>query len=982
MASFFSDFGLMWYLEELNKKEFMKFKEVLRKEMAESGLQHIPWTEVKKASREDLANLLVKHYEKKAWDVTFRIFQNINRKDLSERAAGEMAGHSKIYQAHLKKVLSQDCSRKFNIPIQHFLKEEFTPDKCSRLQQLFVPKTTEKKPHTVLLKGVSGVGKTVLLAELMMAWSEGLMFQNEFSYVFYLCCHEIKQLKTASLADLLSREWPRPSAPIAEIVSQPAKLLFIIDSLEGLNCDWSEPESELCDNWMQKCPVSILLSSLLRRKLLPESSLLITATPEAFENLEDRIEYTDMKMMTGLDESSRRAFFQGLFQDKNTSQEVFRLVRANEQLFSICHVPSLCLVVATCVKNEIGKGGDLSAVCRCTTSVFAAYVLNLFIPKSAHYPSKKSQALLRGLCSVAAEGMWTDNFAFNQEDLEKNGVFHSDISTLLNMKILLKSRDSKNLYTFLHPSIQEFCAALFYLVNSHVDHPSKDVLCVETLLFTFLKKVRVQWIFLGCFIFGLLHKSEQAKLEAFFGYQLSQEVKQTLCQSLEKISADEELRKQIDDMKLFYCLFELEDDGFVTQVMTFLPQIKFVAKEYSDLIVAAYCLKNCSTLQKLSISTQDILQEEKDPSYLKKLLLCWQDLCSVLGSSQQIQVLQVKDTYLNELAFLELHNHLRNPSCAPRKFLVNNVSFLCNNQLFFELLTQNHNLHHLDLSLTSLSRSDVKLLCEVLNQKGCHIEELLLSGCQLSPDDCKIFASTLISSKTLRHLNVSCNNLDKGMYLLSKALCHPDCVLKDLVLASCSLSKQCWNYLSDVLKRNKTLSHLDISSNDLQDEGLKVLCQALSLPDSALKSLFLRRCLITSSGCQYLAEVLSSNQNLISLQVSNNKLEDAGVKLLCEAIKEPNCRLENLGLEACELTGACCEDLVSALSQNETLWAINLLKNALDRRGLAVLCEALKLRRCTPNVLGLQITDFDKETQELLIAEKEKNPYLTILSSV
>ncbi|EGW09606.1 NACHT, LRR and PYD domains-containing protein 4C [Cricetulus griseus] len=781
MASFFSDFVFMWYLEELNKKEFMKFKEVLRKEMAESGLQHIPWTEVKKASREDLANLLVKHYEKKAWDVTFRIFQNINRKDLSERAAGEMAGHSKIYQAHLKKVLSQDCSRKFNIPIQHFLKEEFTPDKCSRLQQLFVPKTTEKKPHTVLLKGVSGVGKTVLLAELMMAWSEGLMFQNEFSYVFYLCCHEIKQLKTASLADLLSREWPRPSAPIAEIVSQPAKLLFIIDSLEGLNCDLSEPESELCDNWMQKCPVSILLSSLLRRKLLPESSLLITATPEAFEKLGDRIEYTVKNFVTGFNENSRRSCFQRVFQDEDTAQEVFTLVRENEQLYNICHVPSLCWMVATCLNDEVKRGGHLSAVCRCTTSVFAAYVLNLFIPQSAHYPSKKSQALLRGLCSVAAEGMWTDNFAFNQKDLEKNGVFHSDISTLLNMKILLKSRDSKNLYTFLHPSIQEFCAALFYLVNSHVDHPSKDVLCVETLLFTFLKKVRVQWIFLGCFIFGLLHKSEQAKLEAFFGYQLSQEVKQTLCQSLEKISADEELRKQIDDMKLFYCLFELEDDGFVTQVMTFLPQIKFVAKEYSDLIVAAYCLKNCSTLQKLSISTQDILQEEKDPSYLKKLLLCWQDLCSVLGSSQQIQVLQVKDTYLNELAFLELHNHLRNPSCAPRKFLVNNVSFLCNNQLFFELLTQNHNLHHLDLSLTSLSRSDVKLLCEVLNQKGCHIEELLL--------------------------------------------------------ASCSLSKQCWNYLSDVLKRNKTLSHLDVSSNDLQDEGLKVLCQALSLPDSALKSL-------------------------------------------------------------------------------------------------------------------------------------------------
>uniref|UniRef100_A0A8C2LPS2 NACHT, LRR and PYD domains-containing protein 4 n=1 Tax=Cricetulus griseus TaxID=10029 RepID=A0A8C2LPS2_CRIGR len=924
MASFFSDFGLMWYLKELNKKEFMKFKEVLRQEIAESGLQHIPWNEVKKASREHLANLLVKHYEQKAWDVTFRIFQNINRKDLSERAAEEMAGEL-MYQAYLKNMLSHDWSRKFKIAIECFGNEDLTQDNCSRLWNLFVPKANEK-PHTVLLIGMSGVGKTVFLAQLMRAWSEGLMFQNEFSYVFYLCCHEIKQLKTASLADLLSREWPRPSAPIAEIVSQPAKLLFIIDSLEGLNCDWSEPESELCDNWMQKCPVSILLSSLLRRKLLPESSLLITATPEAFEKLGDRIEYTVKNFVTGFNENSRRSCFQRVFQDEDTAQEVFTLVRENEQLYNICHVPSLCWMVATCLNDEVKRGGHLSAVCRCTTSVFAAYVLNLFIPQSAHYPSKKSQALLRGLCSVAAEGMWTDNFAFNQKDLEKNGVFHSDISTLLNMKILLKSRDSKNLYTFFHPSIQEFCAALFYLVNSHVDHPSKDVLCVETLLFTFLKKVRVQWIFLGCFIFGLLHKSEQAKLEAFFGYQLSQEVKQTLCQSLEKISADKELRKQIDDMKLFYCLFELEDDGFVTQVMTFLPQIKFVAKEYSDLIVAAYCLKNCSTLQNLSISTQDILWKENDPIYLKKLLLRWQDLCSVLGSSEQIQVLQVKDTYLDELAFLELYNHLKNPR-------VNNVT-LWYNQLFFELLTQNHNLHHLDLSLTCLSHSDVKLLYDALNQEECHIEELLMtfffSCCQLSHDDCIIFASILISSKKLRHLNVSYNNLDKGMYLLSKALCHPDCVLKDLVLASCSLSKQCWNYLSDVLKRNKTLSHLDVSSNDLQDEGLKVLCQALSLPDSALKSLFLRRCLITSSGCQYLAEVLSSNQNLISLQVSNNKLEDAGVKLLCEAIKEPNCRLENLGLEACELTGASCEYLVSALSQNETLWAINLLKNALD----------------------------------------------------
>lgn len=53
------------------------------------------------------------------------------------------------------------------------------------------------------------------------------------------------------------------------------------------------------------------------------------------------------------------------------------------------------------------------------------------------------------------------------------------------------------------------------------------------------------------------------------------------------------------------------------------------------------------------------------------------------------------------------------------------MSFLCNNYMFFELLMQNRNLRYLNLSLTTLSHSDVKLLCEVLNQEECNIEKLL-----------------------------------------------------------------------------------------------------------------------------------------------------------------------------------------------------------------------------------------------------------------
>ncbi|XP_031240093.1 NACHT, LRR and PYD domains-containing protein 4A isoform X2 [Mastomys coucha] len=738
MTSFFSDFGLMWYLEELNKKEFMKFKEFLKQEILQLGLKQISWTELKKASREDLASLLLKHYEEKqAWDMTFRFFQKINRKDLIERAKREIdeifnhsplgltdSGYPKLYRAHLKIKLTHDTSRALNISIQNFFKEKFTEDDYDCFESLLQSKGTESKPQVVFLSGVAGIGKTLMLKRLMLAWIEGLVFPHKFSYIFYFCCQEVKQLKTASLAELISREWPGPSAPIEEILSEPEKLLFIIDSLEGMECDLFKWESELCDNCMEKQSVNILLSSLLRRKMLLESSLLISTTPETFEKMKNRIEYTHVKIITGLTEKNIKMNFHRLFQDRNRAQEAFSLVRENEQLFTVCQVPVLCWMVATCLKEEIEKGRDPISICRCTTSLYTTHIFNLFIPQSACSPSKKSQDQLQGLCSLAAEGMWTDTFVFGEEALRRNGIMDSDIPTLLDIGMLANIRESENSYVFFHPSVQEVCAAIFYLLKSHVDHPSQDVKSIETLMFIFLKKVKVQWIFLGWFIFGLLHESEQKKLKAYFGHQLSQEIKHQLYQCLETISGNEELQEQIDGMKLFYCLSEMDDEAFLVHAMNCIEQVNFVAKDYSDVIVAAHCLKHCSTLKKLSFSTQNILNEEQEHSYMERLLTGWNHICSVLISSKDIQELQMKDTNLNEPAFSVLYNNLKYRNCTLKVLVANNVFFLCEKHLFFELI-QNCNLQHLNLSLTVLSPNDVKLLCDVLNQAECNIEKLV-----------------------------------------------------------------------------------------------------------------------------------------------------------------------------------------------------------------------------------------------------------------
>ncbi|XP_045387878.1 NACHT, LRR and PYD domains-containing protein 4 [Lemur catta] len=980
-SSFFSDFGLIWCLEELKKEEFRKFKEHLKQETLQPGLQQIPWTEVKKASREDLANLLVKHYEEQQmWNITLKIFHKISRQDLCDKVLRERTGHRKLYQDHVRKKFSDLWSSRSIAGFYAYFRSEVRQEEREHLERVFAPSGTGKQPYTLVIHGMEGIGKTTFLMKVMLAWSETNVYQDRFLYVFYFCCRELKQLTETSLAELISRDWPSSSAPITEIMSQPERLLFIIDSFEQLQCELNEPESDLCSDWMKTQPVRMLLSSLLRKKMLPESSLLIgVASPPCPVELEDQLVCPELLPFPGFSESDRKLFFCCLFQDRSRAMEAFDFVRKNKQLFIMCEIPLLCWIVCTCVKQEMEKGKDLALTCRRATSLFSSFVFNLFTPKGANCPNQQSQFLLKGLCSLAAEGMWTEVSEFSEQDLRRNGIVGSDIPALLDTKILVKC--TKHSYMFIHMSIQEFCAAMFYLLKIDGVHPNPAVRFGETVLLTYLKTQRkARWISLGSFICGLLHENEQEKLDAFFGFQLSREIKQQFHQCLKSLGEREDLQRQTDFLALFYCLFEMQDEAFARQAVNFLQEVNFCIHENSDLEVCAYCLKYCSGLRKLRFSVQKVFKEENGQCSMSSgSFIHWHHVCSVLTANEHLKEFKLMDSNLNESALMTLCNQLRHPSCRLQTLELNAVSFSGESMVVFEVLFHNPDLKHLNLFSVNLSRGDVQMLCKALTYRMCNIEKLALGSCSLSLEDCEVFASVLSSSKKLKHLNLSCNYLDQGMRPLCEALCHPDCVLEYLVLAYCYLSEHSWEYISKALMCSKTLHHLDLSVNTLKDEGLTILCEALKHPDCCLWSLCLVKCFFTAAGCQGLASVLTSNQNLKNLQLGYNDIGDVGMKVLCKALTHPNCHLEQLGLEGCELTSACCKDLSSVLTSSKTLRKLNLVMNAFDHSGVVVLCEALRHPDCVLKILVLNKYEFHEETQMFLMAEEERNPDLAII---
>uniref|UniRef100_A0A8C1US29 NACHT domain-containing protein n=1 Tax=Cyprinus carpio TaxID=7962 RepID=A0A8C1US29_CYPCA len=803
-----------------------------------------------------------------------------------------------------------------------------SPIKCNDIFKA-LPRQNKPPIRTVLTKGVAGIGKTVSVQKFVLDWTEGKANQD-VRFVFPLLFRELnligkEQYTLEQLVYLFFREIEGFSLSNLEKF----KVIFIFDGLDECRLPLDFRNNKRCSDITEPASVDVLLTNLIKGNLLPSALIWITSRPAAASQIPPEC-VDQVTEVRGFNDPQKDEYFRKRISDQSLANRIISHMKLSRSLYIMCHIPVFCWISATVLERMLSDG-ESCQIPKSLTEMYTHFLIFQTLQMKDKYKELHhldphlSRNNILSLGKLAFQQLRKGFVIFYEEDLIECGIDVTDASVCSGLCTQIFWEEfglyQRKVFCFVHLSFQEYLAALF--VHLHwftTQKPSSDELkipfqdtdfgelCIDSSLFDLHKSAVNQAL-----------KSKNGHFDLFLRFLLglSQERSETLFRHLsiqighithsnentvmhikEKLGTGLSPERSIN---LFHCLNELNDHSLIKEIQTYLHS------------------------GQLSVEVLSNAQ--------------WSALVFVLLTSDEgLEVFDLKKFFKSDECLFKLHPVIK----ASRIAILSSCKLTKKScSALASVLESNPNvLRQLDLSFNDLGDKGVKSLCSGLRSPHCKLQTLKLEFCGLRRDSCSAIVAALTSNPShLKELVLSYNNIgnEAATWLLGLV---PDCELETLRLSSCGITKEACAFLTSALSSKPCkLKKLDLSDNRLWDLGVGMFSGLLANPNCNLEELRLERCNFTSKSCGLGLE----NSRLRALDLSDNDVQDSGMKQLMNSLMDPSCKLEKLRLSCCRLTDKGFSSLASALKSNpSSLKELDLSKNFPGSTGIMQLFTVLR----------------------------------------
>lgn len=368
-----------------------------------------------------------------------------------------------------------------------------------------------------LLAGVAGSGKTTVIKRLVQEWAVDADTQK---FILPLSFRELSLItEPQSLQVLLSDQYSHLKPILLQLMtSNQGQLLIILDGLDEFSFPLDFERTPRCSDPERELSVGAMVVNLIKGNLLPDITILLTSRPHAVAKVPQLL-VNKFYSVLGFSPAQQQQYFEQTCSSSQIAASVWAFVSSHKPLQLMCHIPAFCWIVSTALHNDTsclffetvpqGSESKISAVEEgedqghtssepntgvnnhhaigsrpvTITEIYCCFFKTILLfhvsgcvegmhlnrLQEAPRVLKETQAKLRCLGALAFKGLLERRFIFDSSDLASFSLDCTELLRAFLVEILKEDRSSltyeKNFY-FIHTSVQEFLAALYYVLES------------------------------------------------------------------------------------------------------------------------------------------------------------------------------------------------------------------------------------------------------------------------------------------------------------------------------------------------------------------------------------------------------------------------------------------------------------------------------------------------------------------------------------